>query len=154
MSYRRTANGIQIYDVEGFPDGTLIPYDYDIEYDTSTPEHLKQRAYDILQMAMSENQSDTRQTSMRQTGGVSGKQPVELMDSKGNAYLNSGWNALGRRWDEVGRGWTALDKKLTWFDRSEPPSIYKRNQKYASSTTCNRSKPRAHKKTTKSKAKR
>lgn len=103
-NFVRTQKGIQIYGVDGFKDGTIIPYDYDPDYDNQTSPELKQIAVQILKRATSGSKTDA----------------VDIMDSKGDIYLGSGWNSL--------------DNNMSWFSKSEPPSFYDRKQRYISDT--------------------
>jgi hypothetical protein len=99
-NFIKTQKGIQIYGVNGFRDGTIIPYDYDPNYDTETSPELKQIALQILQRVTSGSKTDA----------------VDNMDLKGDTYLGSGWNSL--------------NNKMSWFSKSEPPSFYNRKQRY------------------------
>jgi hypothetical protein len=105
-SLKRTDKGIQVSGVEGFPDGTVIPYDYDPNYDKTTPDALKQMAVQILQYAAQQDaQGGSPQSGNPLSGYADEMQPTERMGSSGNDYLNRGWD---------------------WFNKPEPAGMFRR----------------------------
>lgn len=108
---RRTESGVQVYGVQGVPDGYSIPYDYDPSTDSDS-EEAKKFKIQILQYAAQQDAQggEPTQESEAPLGGyVDDMQPAERMTAKGARYLSNRWS---------------------WFDKSEPTGMY-RKQRYS-----------------------
>jgi hypothetical protein len=112
-SLKRTDKGIQVSGVEGFPDGTVIPYDYDPNYDKTTPDALKQMAVQILQYAAQQDAQGGVDSSPQPGDPLGGyadnMEPTERMGSSGNDYLDRSWS---------------------WFNKPEPAGMYRKQPQY------------------------